>query len=262
MKKLFTRFFLAILILLSISSSSQAQQDCCGAGSLMSVLFNSGVYGGYGIQKFNANGLNHYIDVYNKKRTSTLTQKMDSFEQVKGFRVGANVFQFLVDDILLGMKVSYQWMKEKNEARANLTAGGTARREYELTLKQFGIGMSVAYYANKYIDIKIADLFLTWNSADLVNRLVELNNATEQKLTSTENPIGFNVAAGLTFYPLPPYIALEATVGYAFFSIDKMQFEDGSLLQVDEDTSEAMTNFIDTGGIYAFIQLNLVIPFD
>ena len=262
MKKLLSKICLSVIILITFSSSIRAQDDCCGVGSIMGMLFNSGIYGGYGIQMYSAEGLNHYIDVYNSKRTATLTKQMEDFGQVKGFRVGANIFQFLIDDILFGMKVSYQWMKEENEARANLTTGGTARREYDLTLKQFDIGMSFAYYASRHFDIKIADVFITWNSADFVNRLVELNNTTEQKLTNPENTIGFNAATGLTFYPLPPYISLEATVGYAFFSIDEMQFESGSLLQVDEDTPEAMTNFIDSGGLYAFIQLNLAIPFN
>jgi len=226
----------------------------------MGMVFNSGVYGGYGIQMFRAEGFNHSIDIYNQRRETTLTKKMDEFGTATGFKVGANIFQFLVDDILMGMRVSYQWMKEKNEATANLT-NGTARREYDLTLKTFGIGMFFSYYASRRWDIKFLDATLTWNNADLVNRLIEPAQTTEQKLSNPESVIGFSLAGGITFYPLPPYISLEGSVGYSFFSIEEMEFEDtGGKLQVDEGTATPMTNFIDGGGLFAFIQLNISVP--
>ena len=260
MKKIFTVTFLAIALTINFSPRIYSQNDCCGLGSIFSSLFQSGVFGGYGIQKFSAKGFNHYIDVYNENRSSTLTKKMDHFDQVTGFKVGANVFQILVNDILLGMKVSYQWMKSKNEATAMLN-GGTARREYDLTLKTFGIGFSLAYYASKNFDIKIVDAFLTWNSADLVNRLIEPNvPVSEEKLTNPDNSIGFSAGTGITFYPLPPYLSFEGSVGYSFFSINEMEFNNGSRLIVDENTLDEMTDFIDAGGLFATIQLNVAIP--
>ena len=263
MKNRFTVLFLFLFLSQSFFIKTNAQDDCCGMGSIVSTLLYSGIHGGYGFQQFSAEGFNHYIDVYNQNRTATLTKKMDEFGFAKGFKFGANLFQFLVDDWLIGMKLSYHILKEEHEATATIS-GATARRQYELTYKSFHAGLSFAYYVSKHLDIKIADLMVTFNSADLENRLLQPNLPTEeQKLTSVDNPIGFNASAGFTFYIVPPYIAIEGTIGYSLFSIDEMEFEDGgSRLQVDENTNETMTNFIDGGGLYGFAQLNIAIPFN
>ena len=263
MKKILVTFFLFIILLSPGINKTFAQDDCCGLGSILSSIFYSGIHGGYGFQQFNAEGLNHYIDVYNQKRTATLTKKMDDFGFATGFKFGANLFQFLVDDWIIGMKVSYHILKEEHEATANLPAGGTARREYELTYKSFHTGLIFSYYLSKHLDLKVLDASITFNSADLKNRFIEPGTPTqEQKLTSVENPIGFNIASGFTFYIIPPYISIEGTIGYSIFSIDEMEFDNNALLQVDEDTPETMENFIDGGGLYGFAQLNIAIPFN
>ncbi len=262
MKISFTALFLFLFLFQSFSSKTNAQDDCCGLGSIMSLVLTSGIHGGYGIQQFSAEGLNHYIDVYNQNRTSTLTKKMDKFGSAVGFKFGINPFQFLVDDWVIGMKLSYHILKEKHEATATLQTG-VSRREYELTLKSFHVGLNFAYYISRNLDLKIADLVLTFNSADLKNSLIQPNlPTTEQKLTSSENPIGFLFSTGFVFYIIPPYLSIEGTVGYSIFSIDEMQFEDGSRLQVDENNNSGMTNFIDGGGLYVFAQLNIAIPFN
>jgi len=262
MKNSFTALFLFLFLSNSLFTKVSAQDDCCGLGSVMSLVLYSGIHGGYGFQQFNAEGFNHYIDVYNQNRPN-LTKKMDEFGFATGFKFGVNLFQFLVDDWVIGMKLSYHILKEEHEATATVS-NGTARREYELTFKSFHTGITFAYYVSKHLDIKIADLILTFNSADLENRLIQPNLPTEeQKLTSVENPIGFSAASGLTFYVIPPYISIEATVGYSLFSIDEMEFEDdGSRLQVDENNATAMMNFIEGGGLFAFAQLNIAIPFN
>ena len=263
MKSSFNAFFLFLLLSQSLLTKTNAQDDCCGLGSIMSLVLYSGIHGGYGFQQFSAEGFNHYIDVYNENRTATLTKEMDEFGFVTGFKFGVNLFQFLVDDWVIGMKLSYYILKEEHEATATIS-GETARREYELTLKSFHTGLTFGYYVSKHLDIKIADLILTFNSADLENRLIQPNLPTEeQKFTSVENPIGFNVASGFTFYIIPPYLSIEGTIGYSIFSIDEMAEEDSGLrLPVNENSGEVMTNFIDGGGLYGFAQLNIAIPFN
>jgi hypothetical protein len=261
MKKSFTVLFIFIFLSFSFTKTN-AQDDCCGLGSVFSSVLYSGIHGGYGFQQFSAEGFNHYIAIYNQERTTTLTQKMDEFGFATGFKFGANLFQFMVDDFIIGMKLSYHILKEEHNATSNVT-GGIARREYELTYKSFHAGLSFAYYISKHFDLKIADLMVTFNSADLENRIIQPNLPTdEQKLTSVDNPIGFNASTGFTFYIMPPYLSIEGTVGYSLFSIDEMEFENGNRLQVDENNFQTMTNFIDGGGLYAFAQLNIAVPFN
>lgn len=254
-------FVLAVFVL--CFKSARAQDGCCGLGSIVGSLVQSGISGGYGFQQYSAEGWNHYVDVYNQNRSETLTKTMDEFGTATGFRLTANLLAIQVDDILMDLKISYQWMQEKNEATAEIPNSGTAKREFELSLGTFGTGIGIAYVMSKHFDITIMDLMVTWTSAKLINRYVEPGQpAEEEVLINPENSIGFSLATGIVFYPLPPYLSLEVNGGYHLFSVSEMEFEDtGVRLQVDENTSEVMDNFIDTGGFFVFAQLNFAVPF-
>ena len=73
----------------------------------MSLVLYSGIHGGYGFQQFNAEGFNNYIKDFNEDTTRNFSQKMDEFGFATGFKFGVNLFQFLVDDWVIGMKLSY-----------------------------------------------------------------------------------------------------------------------------------------------------------
>ncbi len=263
MKSSFTAFFLFLFLSQSLLTKTNAQDDCCGLGSMVSMVLYSGIHGGYGFQQFSAEGFNNYIKAFNEDPLKNFSQNMDEFGFVTGFKFGINLFQFLVDDWVIGMKLSYHILKEEHESVQVLT-NGTLSNKFELTYKSLHTGISFAYYVSKHLDIKIADLMLTFNSADLENTKNQTNQATvEQKFTSVENPIGFNASAGFTFYIIPPYLSIEGTAGYSLFSIDEMEAEGSGLrLPSTETSGEPMTNFIDGGGLYGFAQLNIAIPFN
>jgi len=141
-----------------------------------------------------------------------------------------------------------------------LITNGNAVREYELTLTQLGLGFTLSYYLGKNFDLKIMDIMATTNGASMINRFKDVNSSTEQKLKNPTNSFGVNAGAGFVFYILPPYISIETTAGYSLLSIDGMDFENGGSLSVDEDSGQMMSNFIKSGGFFAFAQLNLAIP--
>ncbi|HRN25613.1 MAG: hypothetical protein IT276_08875 [Ignavibacteriaceae bacterium] len=261
MKKLSTVLFVLFMFVNS-SSSLFAQSACCGLDYLAGVLLQSGVSFGYGAQQFSAAGLNDYIKVYNNKRPA-LTKKMDDFGFAHGWRAGVNLIQLQDDRMFYGLSVFYQQIKEKHEAAATLPNSILAKREYDLTLISYGIGVSFSYVINKSFDFKIADVRVNWNKANFINRYTEgTNPSTEQVLKDPEASIGGQISTGLVYFPLPPYISLEASVGYSYFSINEMQFESsGQFLAKNEDSNEKMENFIDGGGLFAFAQLNIAIPF-
>ncbi len=261
MKKIL--FTISIILVLFFEKSNLYAQGCCGADLVLAMLVQSGINGGYGIQYYNPTGFNNYIEAYNQEHSSTLKTKMGKFGKAVGFKVGANIAQIEVDNFLIGFKAAYHQMNEKNSATADISPGVTAKREYDLTLRTFGFGLTGAYIAAKRLDVKFLDLMITWNTASLDNKYSDATTSSEQKLKSVESNIGFSAGAGLTFYPLPPYIAIEGTVGYAFFSIDQMEFESGgSFLSQTPSGSGVMTDFVESGGLFAFVQLNLAIPFN
>ncbi|MEO8232361.1 MAG: hypothetical protein ABI638_08755 [Ignavibacteriota bacterium] len=261
MKKLSTVLVVS-LIFISSSSSLFAQSACCGLDYLAGVLLQSGVSFGYGAQQFSATGLNDYIKVYNDKRP-TLTKKMDDFGFSYGWRAGVNLIQLEDDNMFYGLSVFYQQTKEKHDAATTLLNNIPAKREYDLTLISYGVGVSFSYVLSKSFDFKIADVRVNWNKANFINRYTEgTNPSTEQMLKDPEASIGGQISTGLLYYPLPPYISLEASVGYSYFTINEMQFESSSqFLAKNEYSNEKMENFIDGGGLFAFAQLNIAIPF-
>jgi hypothetical protein len=250
---------LLVFILFSSSSLIKAQSACCGLDVIGGMLLESGIYGGYGAQQFSATGFNDFIKVYNENRP-TLTDKMDEFGFSHGWKVGANIVQLQDDDMLYGLNFFYQQLQEKHEATA-LINNVPAKREYALTLISYGFGISFSYVLNNSFDFKIADLKMTWTNAKLINKYSEgTNPSTEEVLKNPEANIGGQISTGIVYYPFPPYISLEANVGYSYFTIDQMQFESGQYLSQNENSNELMENFIDGGGFFAFAQLNIAIP--
>ena len=261
MKKIYSLLFFTIVLVINFSLPVYSQDDCLGVSSSM-LLFSSGINAGFGFQNFNAKGFNHYIDVYNERHPN-LNQKMDKFGSASGFKFGIAPLQFSAANWMMGLKLSYHYLSETHEATASVP-GGTARREYKLAMKSLYFTMSFGYNLSENFTFKVADLSITFTSVDLKNSVFQPGLPTEeQKLTSVDNPLGVNMSSGLVIYILPRILSVEATVGYSFLYINEMEFEDGGdKLQVDDNTSDTMLNFIDAGGLYVFGQLNLSIPFE
>jgi hypothetical protein len=258
LKKIYSIFVLFTLGLFLTAPKIDAQ-ECCGMEYCVGFVLYSGVNGGYGVQQYSATGFNDYIKYYNKKRTSTLTKQMDEFGFAKGFTIGGKFFQYEADRILFSMKFIYNAMDELHYATAS-----TGKREYELKLTTLGLGFNVSKVISKSFDFKIADVFLTFNSAKLFNRFISNTNSsqnTEQELKSPESSIGGIYSAGVVFYPLPPFLSFEINVGYSYFTINEMEFSNGSSLAKNEDSNLAMDNFISGGGFFANATIQIAIPF-
>ena len=237
----------------------EAQDECCGLGSIMGMLVQTGISGGYGIQNYNAEGLNQYINIFNRNRPELQT-KMGNFGEAKGYKVGLNIVQFLVNKWVIGLRFHYQWTKEKNNSEA-ITPNGKVISEFELNVTQLALGFTLSYYIGKYFDVKILDIMATSNAANMMNRYRDDLVSTELKLKTPSSSIGLNTGAGFTVYILPPYIGIETTAGYSFLKVNSIAFESGGALTKNESTAEPMSNFISSGGFFAFAQLNLAIPF-
>jgi hypothetical protein len=251
--------FSLYVFLIFLGNTKITSAQCCGADFLVSMMVQSGVNIGYGVQRYDPSGLNNYIYLYNQKYISRLTTQMGEFGTATGFKFGANLVQFQLDEFLVSIKGSYQQMREKNSAVCGLAMGGNANEEFDLTLNSLGLGISTSLRLSRRIEIKFLDAMITWNSAKLIDNYSDPFATTEQKLGSPKSKIGLSLGGGLTFYLVPPYISLEALGGYSFFALSEMQFDTGELLAQYEN-GPAIKNFVSSGGVFAFIQLNLAIP--
>lgn len=248
-------YFILFFILISAWLNRHFAQ-CCSAESIVSMMLQSGVSAGYGIQYYDADGFNKYINLYNQKYGTN----MDDFGLAKGFRFGLNVIQIHVEDIMIGLKLNYYQMNEKKSATRLSNIGGQIKEEFDLSLSSLGVGFSSSLMVSKRLDIKFLEALLTWNNAKLVTMYSGPDLTLEQKLESPRSKIGLSVGSGLAFYIFPPFLSVEAIGGYSFLSITQMQYESGYLLpQAPEENSPAMKNFVNSGGWFAFLQLNLAV---
>lgn len=241
---------LTSVFILSFCIRTEAQT--CGFG----CLGLGGFYAGYNIQKYNPAGLNGYIKAFNETHASTMAQPLPQFGSATGFRVGANLFRTKYNKFLFSAKGYYQFLKEDQQA-VEVVSDETITTKYTLNLNYYGVGMDFGYSLGKYLDLKIADAQITFHSADL--DILATSSSSDQKESSFSNSsmrVGYQVGSGLVFHLVGDYISLEATAGYASFKFDKLQNTDS----VSGDTVEAVSNFIENGGFFGILQLNVGIP--
>lgn len=249
-----------ILILFIIIYSNLIYGQCCAGDFIVKKLARSGIQAGYGVQFFDPAGLNRYVDYYNVKYASSITAKMDKFGTAYGFIIGANLIQFQLDEFLIGFKINFSQVKQNRSAKRTLIVGGDVEEKFDLSLNSFGLGITTSLVISKRFEAKFLEALVTWNSAKLMNSYTDPFLTSEQVLTSPRRKLGLTLGAGVTFYPLPPSLALEATGGYSFISLGKMQFDNGDLLAQTPDGGPAMENFIIGGGFYAVLQLSVSLP--
>ncbi len=238
-----------ILILFFSTGPVKAQDDCCGIGSLFQSMFQSGIFGGYGYQQFSAKGLNGVI-----RNNPDLEQNFSDFGSAWGWRVGANVFGFRSNDIIMALKLYFQSFIEKQEA-AGIYNGADATQELKLKLSNFNLGISMSYFLGPNFDIRIFDALVTWTSADFTNTIRTSSEEIKTEHKSTDTNIGFTANTGLVYYPLPPYIAIELLVGYSYFAVEKVADPNGVNFSSAGD-------FIDGGGFFGVAVLTVGIPFN
>ncbi len=235
MKNLFTFFLVAGLVFVAYTPDSKAQDDCCGVGSIFSSLMQSGIFGGYGVQMYRAEGLNEVLP-------SEVGFK--DYGTAMGWRVGANIIQLQREQLLIGLKFYYQAMKEKQDVTG---------QDMTLDITQWNLGMSFSYIINNSFDIRIFDAMLSWTNAKLTRTGDGFNDIV---FKSPESSTGFTADAGVVYYPFPPYVSLEVLGGYSIFSIDKVNLEEG------QSNLSTINDIVDGGGFFAVAVLTIGLPFN
>ncbi len=235
MKNLFTFFLVAGFSFVAYTPDSKGQDDCCGVGSIFSSLMQSGIFGGYGIQMYGAEGLNEVLP-------SEVGFK--DYGTAMGWRVGANIIQLQRSQLLMGLKFYYQQMTETQNATG---------QEIKLNLTQFNLGMSFSYIINNSFDIRIFDAMISWTNAELTNAVEGFDDRVYK---SPETNTGFTADAGIVYYPFPPYVSLEILGGYSIFSVEKVNLEAG------QSSLSTINDIVDGGGFFAVAVLTVGIPFN
>jgi len=245
-----------LVIVLTITAFSQVTSQTCGFG----CLGLSGIYGGYSVQQYEADGLNNYLDVLSY---STSDPQFD-FKEGRGFKVGINLVRADYSNFFFTFKGYYQFLSESQNVEVDLKSSqGVYNTNYDakLEMNNWGIGLDFGIPLIGFIDWKVVEGELKFFSPKLtLNVSNPLWNSVDVHNTYTPDKVkmGFSVGSGLIFNIIEDYVSLEATGMFIFVEIDYLTSDlDGS--KIPTENSDA--KFISKGGLQAFLQLNIGIPF-
>jgi hypothetical protein len=247
-------FLLFILSFAFIQGSSNCQSF--GFGCLGFV----GGYGGYSYQKYDAVGLNKYVNAFNETYKGSLASPMGSFNTETGYRVGINFFRANIQGFILTTKGFYQGLTEKNSATIN-SLDGNSNALFELDLKNYGLGIDIGTSITGALSWKVIDAAILYNMATFTDTRNSPGPTTEVMQYNNEKYIlGYNIGTGFILQIIKRYISLEGAAGYTAFSIDRMLSSGGQPMPISENSQQPMSNFIQSGGFSAVVQLNVGFP--
>lgn len=219
----------------------------------------TGGYAGYSHQKYQPDGLNDYIKIFNLNRKDSLAENLNNFGSANGFRVGLNFFRKKFSGVFVTAKGFYQFHNEKHQAVEKLSSGNVST-SYEVKLINWGLGLDLGTPIISFLNWKIVDAALLYNQARFSNTQNFPGALTIVKNYKSDYQFGYSIGTGIIIEILGEYITLEGLAAYSKITIDEMKMGDGTRIMKNENSTEAMKNFIADGGFNAVVQLNIGLP--
>jgi len=219
----------------------------------------TGGYAGYSHQKYQPDGLNDYIKIFNLNRKDSLTENLHSFGSTNGFRVGLNFFRKKFSGVFITAKGFYQFLNEKHQAVEKLSSGIVSTSN-EVKIINWGLGIDLGTPIISFLNWKIIDAALLYNQARFSNTQNFPGALTVVNNYKSDYHFGYTIGTGIIIEILGEYITLEGLAAYSKITIDEMKMDDGTKLMKNENSTETMKNFIADGGFNAVIQLNIGLP--
>lgn len=229
-----------------------------GTGSLSAQSFGfgclglSGVFGGYSVQQFDADGLQNGIE--NFYRESSVDHENIDFGKLEGYRFGANIFRAKFSNFFLTTKGYYQFLKKQDWSYTS-GEGSIKSDEFQLSMNHWGLALDLGLPLFTFLDWKILEgginfYEIEFDYQSLINPEIEKN-----KYSNDEVFIGYYAGTGLIIHIIPNYLSLEGTAIYNF--LDFNNFSESENDQLGFNNSEET---IIKGKFGAAVQLNIGVP--
>ncbi len=228
-----------------------ANAQSCGFG----CLGMSGFYGGYSIQRYNADNLNKIIAETYFKGTISGKELSEKFGEAQGYRLGANIFRAKFSGLFVSAKAFYQLLNEEHTYFSPFVAGD--KNVYKLKINYWGIGLDFGFHLTSIFYLKLVEGALTFYSAQL-----EINNHQNGKIFNTKyqnskTDLSYYVGSGLIVQIIPYYLSLEGTITYSFFKINNLENQKG----VKFAQSIGGQSLLSGNNFGAIVQVNLGLPY-
>lgn len=241
---------LPIFIVILVSSANLSYGQSCGFG----CLGMSGVYAGYGVQKYDAEQFNQMF--LKLSPFNNLFEDNSQFGEMEGFRFGANIVRAKFDFLFITGKAFYQFMKEDIKLEGEGSSGKYSE-DFKLTQNYWGLSIDLGVPVFRFLDLKIAEGGVTMRSVKLTDLRIA-PDGTEEEFTyvNKKYDIDYFVGAGLIFHLIENYVSVEGTATYSFNSLTKLYDKNGIEILSPQDSK----GFIAKGSLSAIVQLNIGFP--
>lgn len=213
-------------------------------------------FGGYSWQSFEPGNLKYYGNELRSEPGLITDPRFDEFGHAKGFRVGLNFFRAKFSGFFLSTKGYYQVLTEKKDINIS---GTYPNVEYDLDLKSWGLGVDVGIPITTYLNWKILDTELNFNSARFKRTINQVGNTSVVRFNNDAPDVGYSIGTGFIVYLIEGYVSIEGTAGYTLMKIERMEDDEGNNF-LGENYSGDETDFIKGGGFRALLQLNVGFP--
>jgi len=212
----------------------------------------SGIFGGYSKQRFEADGLNRYMNFVTGSSSDVKT-----FERAEGFRVGANIFRAKFDYVFLTVKGYYQFLSEKYNL-TNVTIAQPREEEFKLELSHWGFGVDFGIPIVSFLDWKIVEAGMTIFNVKFTNAFTGDDGIfVENIYKEPKSTIGYYLSSGLIIHLIQDYVSIEGSATYNNFSVTNVENTNtGERIPASSDSG----SFIEKGGFSGAVYLNLGVP--
>ena len=166
----------------------------------------TGGYAGYSHQKYQPDGLNDYIKIFNLNRKDSLTENLHSFGSANGFRVGLNFFRKKFSGVFITAKGFYQFLNEKHQAVEKLSSGIVSTSN-EVKMINWGLGIDLGTPIISFLNWKIIDAALLYNQARFSNTQNFPGALTVVNNYKSDYHFGYTIGTGIIIEILGEYIA-------------------------------------------------------
>lgn len=246
MKSLIQIFFVVIFIFSTNKNFSQT----CGFG----CLGLSGVYGGYAIEKYQLDGLNETLNL--QLQALGHNENIFKFDELRGLRIGANIFRAKFSGFFITAKSYYQFLKATQQTEAKGLSDESMMKT-DLYLNHWGLGLDLGFPIFSFLSLKILDGGVNFYTSKLVNTFGNEVNIKEQDYNYNSMTMGYYAGSGLIIELIKNYVSLEGTAYYQMISINNIADNSGNKLPSDE----SKLKFVEKGGLSTVVQLNVGISF-
>lgn len=252
------KYFCIVVIGLLILLNSSVRSQTFGFGCL--GFF--GGYGGFTYQKYDAAGLNGYVNLFNQ--LSNPDQQLSEFKHATGYRVGLNFFRATFQGrFIFTAKGYYQSLGKKNNVSFQADEG-QVNTAWDLDLKNWAIGFDFGIEITKHFSLKIIDGAIHFNNVTLTETKNFPGDSQVEKYKNEAGEIGYSVGTGIIISIIKDYISIEGLAGYASITIDRVRNEEGvpfgSWVIPAIFATPPEKKFIESGGFTAVVQLNIGFP--